>query len=127
MTMSAKSEHLSMIQNVIARMANNSLQIKCWTIAVIGVMVSFESTRLVIIGLIPVVLFCLMDAEYLSLEKAYRDLYESVRIKTDTEIDYSMIFEKVSIKYGLKSWSVWAFYLAICAMVVIVAVCRGLV
>jgi hypothetical protein len=113
-----------MIQGVINRMATNSLQIKCWAMAVVGVMITFISASLVAVGLFPAIVFMFLDAKYLSLEKAYRDLYDEVRIKEEAEIDFSMKFSKVSIKYGLKSWSVYPFYLMIFVIIIGVAIYR---
>ena len=113
-----------MIQDVISRMASNSLQIKCWTMAIVGVMITFSSGDLILTAIVPAVLFCCLDAKYLSLEKAYRGLYDDIRRKEESAIDFSMDVTKIPIKFGLRSWSVWPFYLTICLIVILITVLR---
>ena len=60
----------------------------------------------------------------LSLEKAYRNLYDTVRLKDETEIDFSMKTKKVKDSNGFKSWSVSWFYLVLAVTVVLLAVYR---
>ena len=67
-------------------------------------------------------LFCCLDVNYLSLEKAYRNLYDEVRQKDESEIDFSMRFTPVPKKDSFKSWSVWPFYLSMVALLVLVSV-----
>lgn len=122
--MSNKTEHLRMIQDVISRMAGNSLQIKCWCMAITAVIIAFTDGKLILAGIIPIVLFCYMDAKYLALEKAYRNLYDTVRLKDETEVDFSMKYEKVKGTKGLLSWSVSWFYLVLIASAVLIAVYR---
>ncbi len=122
--MSDKTEHLRMIQDIISRMAGNSLQIKCWCMAIIAVIIAFTDGRLMLAGIVPIALFCWMDAKYLSLEKTYRILYDEVRQKDESEIDFSMKTEKVKDSKGLGSWSVSCFYLVLAATVVLIAVYR---
>ena len=122
--MSNKTEHLWMIQDVISRMAGNSLQIKCWCMAIVAVIIAFTDGRLMLAGIVPIALFCWMDAKYLSLEKAYRNLYDMVRQKDESEIDFSMETEKEEDSKGFKSWSVSWFYLVLAATVILIAVYR---
>ena len=122
--MSNKTEHLRMIQDIISRMAGNSLQIKCWCMAIIAVIIAFTDGRVMLAGIVPIALFCWMDAKYLSLEKAYRNLYDTVRLKDETEIDFSMKTKKVKDSNGFKSWSVSWFYLVLAVTVVLLAVYR---
>lgn len=122
--MNDKIEHLKMIQGIITRMASNSLQVKCWNMAIVAVIIAFADGRMILAGITPIVLFCYLDAKYLAQEKTYRDLYDKVRVKNDTEIDFSMKTEKGNIKYGLKSWSVWLFYLVLSLTVIIIALYR---
>ena len=122
--MTAKSEHLVMIQSVISRMAGNSLQVKCWCMAIVAVIIAFTDGRLMLAGIVPIALFCWMDAKYLALEKAYRNLYDVVRQKDDNEIDFSMKTEKVKDSKGFESWSVSWFYLVLVVTVILIAAYR---
>ena len=42
------------------------------------------------IALLPILIFALLDAYYLQLERRYRKLYDIVRKKEDTEIDFEL-------------------------------------
>lgn len=122
--MSNKTEHLRMIQDIITRMAGNSLQIKCWCMAIVAVIIAFTDGRLMLAGMVPIALFCWMDAKYLALEKAYRDMYDTVRQKDETEIDFSMKIGKACPGYGMRSWSVYLFYLVLALTVIGIALYR---
>lgn len=118
--MSNKIAHLEMIEKIIDRMANNSLQLKCWSIALTVAIIAFTNGILVLTGLLPLVILSLMDAKYLALERSYRTLYDEVRIKDDSEIDYSMKIIPKPIKETLFSWSVLSFY--VLQMILIISV-----
>ena len=77
---------------------------------------------IIVACVLPVMLFCYLDVNYLSLEKAYRNLYDEVRLKDDSEIDFSMHFTPVPKKDSFSSWSVWPFYLSMVALLVSVSV-----
>lgn len=75
--------HLSMLQDIIKRMADNSFKIKGWCItlvsALLGLLISntdVVSNDLFII-LIPIIGFGFIDAYYLRLERVFRNRYES--------------------------------------------------
>lgn len=71
--------------------------------------------------MLPVLLFCYLDVRYLSLEKAYRNLYDEVRKKDDSSIDFSMEYKPVSMMKTLRSWSIWIFYLLMAILLIAVA------
>ena len=120
--MSDKTDHLKMIQDVIKRMANNSLQIKCWCLAIVSASIVLSRSSLIVACILPVVLFCYMDVNYLALERSYRDLYDEVRAKDETDIDFSMRFAPSSKWKSFKSWSIWPFYGLMVALLSIVSV-----
>lgn len=95
-----------MIQDVINRMASNSFLFKGWSITIIAAISAFaakDSNRaLMVIPIVSTLLFWAIDAYYLMLERAFRKLYDEVRIKSASKVDYSM---KPSSEYMLfKSW-----------------------
>ena len=118
--MSDKTEHLNMIENVITRMANNSLQIKCWCVAIVAAIIVLSQEAIILVGILPVILFCYLDAHYLALERGFRKLYDVVRSKSESEIDFSMKIENVPLFRVIFSWSVIPFY-AILATALIIA------
>lgn len=94
-----KIAHLGLIQGVIARMAGNLFYLRGWVITLIaGILVLLTQTgsgKLPIIFLSGViVIFWGYDGYFLALERKYRDLYDKVRQKKESEIDFSMKLDK---------------------------------
>lgn len=121
--------HLQMLQGVIARMASNSFAIKTLTVAFVTAFLAYMGARPhpqrnVLFGaLIIIFVFWLLDASYLRLERMFRALYDSVRVKEQT--DYSMnvapFSDKVSPTWRIAfSWSVLWIYSVVAAVVIIV-------
>lgn len=79
-------EHLKLIQAIIARLAGNSFLIKGWTITLVAGLSAFakadgdRSFAWIAFGV--VVVFAMLDAFYLSLERAYRALYSEAVAET---------------------------------------------
>jgi hypothetical protein len=89
-----KNDHLELIQGVIDRMAGNSFQLKGWAVAIVSALFALgekeETRRLMTIAYIPVVIFWVLDAYYLRIERLYRRLYDRVRVLDEDQVDYSM-------------------------------------
>lgn len=128
-----KRYHLNMIQGIISRMGNNSFALKGWSVGIMIAIYAFagqNSNKAVIITLIPLVVFWILDAYYLSLDRRFRMLYDSVRIKDDKEINFSMDFNDLKIKVGevkkisfikiMFSKSILPFYLVCIATTLII-------
>lgn len=120
---SIRIAHLTMLQGVISRMGANSFTLKALSAAFGSAAVAVTATAdepsiyYAAAAVIPILIFWLMDAQYLRLERAYRKLYENVRKGEDTAA-YSMNAEPFLKDIGgvLKlvfTWSVGPFYLAI--------------
>ena len=114
--------HLNILQTIISRMANNSAMTKTWCVtlvAAITVLVARTSApAFSLIGLLPVTLFCFIDAYYLANERAFRRSYEDfVGRLHDGELRPQELYlikrpdstrkEQLS---ALGSWSVLPFY-----------------
>ena len=78
----ADVEHLKLIQAVITRMAGNSFLIKGWSVTLVAGLGAIAKTQneagVAWIAAGVVVVFAILDAFYLALERAYRDLYQRV-------------------------------------------------
>ncbi len=101
--MEAKAKHLEFIQTTINRMSNNSFLLKGWTVAVVGGLLAFGfkesvSSCYLLISELLVFLFWLLDAYYLSQERLFVALYNQVRTKSETQIDFSMKTESFAKK-----------------------------
>lgn len=121
--------HLEFLQNIIQRMASNSSSCKTWCITIISAMlvVFAENSKpnVMTITYIPTILFLLLDAYYLGLEKGFRDSYdELVDNIHDNKLEIKDIY-RIKIKGNMcgltfkafKSLSVWPFYLVIAATI----------
>lgn len=123
-----KIAHLGFIQGVITRMAGNSLALKgsamALTVGVTALMGASNNFNglFILAAIIPVIVFWIMDAQYLRLERKYRKLYEAVRHEADIEA-FSMnpqpfsndVASLISIAF---SWSVIWFYLVLVVNIV---------
>ena len=125
--MSNKTEHLNMIQGVITRMANNSLQIKCWSMAIMAALIALSDYICTIAGVIPLMLFWYLDSMYLALERGYRELFDEVRVKNEEEIDFSMKPSSKGARSVMFTWSEALFYLVMMVLVFILGVIKWVV
>lgn len=120
---SIRIAHLTMLQGVITRMGANSFTLKALAAtfgsASVAVMATVEtpSPYYAIAAIVPMLIFWLMDAQYLRLERAYRKLYDHVRKGEEIEA-YSLeatpfMKDTASVIRLAISWSVSWFYVAI--------------
>ena len=92
-----KYKHLEMIQAIITRMAQNSFMIKGWALTLVVAMFAFvpkTAGLFVPIVIVPILIFALLDAYYLQLERRYRKLYDIVRKTEETETDFELKITK---------------------------------
>ena len=86
-------KHLEMIQGVITRMATNSFLVRGWSITLVSALFALSDKdadrSFVLISYFPCGLFWFLDAFYLSQERRYRALYDSVRLNTGP-VDFNM-------------------------------------
>ena len=120
---SIRIAHLTMLQGVMARMGSNAFALKALSAtfgsAAIAVMATAQkpSPYYAVAALIPILVFWLMDAQYLRYERSYRKLYERVRRGEDVEA-YDLNAEPFMSETGhvfklAVTWSVAWFYAAI--------------
>ena len=117
----AVTAHITLLQGIINRLANNSSACKTWCLALVAALLSFtgamHNAKLAVLALLPVVIFGFVDAMYLAQEKAYRELYERVAMAVRSG-SYQRVdaFEARAerrlrhICWALASWSVWPIY-----------------
>lgn len=82
-----RASHLEIIQGVINRMGTNSLQCKTWSMMLFSAMsvILFQTENpkkamyICIIILFMLLVFWVLDAWYLKMEKQFRHLYNAVR------------------------------------------------
>lgn len=92
--MNNKQKHLEFIQIIINRMAGNLFFLKGWTITLIAALFALfaqNSNHLYIwVAYFPAVICWILDGYFLSQERLYRALYDQVRKKKESDIDFSM-------------------------------------
>lgn len=123
--------YLNHLQNIISRMATQSMHAKTTCGALITGILVFSSRNLpqfAWIGLLVIVIFCFLDCCYLSLEKGYREKFNSVvsKVKNGQDLTGDLFdmappngYAKFSSLFNvLSSWSVKYYYG--CLIVVIV-------
>jgi hypothetical protein len=81
---SERIKHMEMVQTVVARLGGNGFVVKGWAITVAGAFQGFAVTRengwLAVVGILPTALFWFLDASFLRSERAFRVLFERVRL-----------------------------------------------
>jgi histidine triad (HIT) family protein len=77
-----RRQHLSFIQAVITRMSQASSSSKSWLLPIVtltyGYAITQKSWPVALLGIIAVLVFGMLDANYLKQERAFRKLYDQV-------------------------------------------------
>ena len=126
---SAVQTHLTILQGVIQRMAENSRSCKIWSVTLVSaILVLVARTgepRHALLALAPVALFLLLDAYYLAQERAFRKSYEAFVAKLHTGgLEPGDLYAVKPTGMGVRlvgaclgSFSVWLFYAALIATI----------
>ena len=124
--------HLTILQEVIRRMAGNSASCKNWCIvlvaAILVLVARTGAPAYALLALIPTALFLSLDAYYLALEQTFRHSYDAFVAKLhDGAVTLSDLYVvKPGTPVGrqmlvsLRSTSVWPFYLALVVAILLV-------
>ena len=121
--------HLANMQSVIQRMASNSSSSKAWCITLVSALLVIVADKgksnYAWLAVIPTVLFLVVDAYYLALEKGLRDAYNAFIDKPHREdlqpsdlyaVAPSGPLTKQFVR-SLISFAVWPFYLTLLVMI----------
>ena len=107
--MEEKVRHLEFIQSAINRMANNSFLLKGWAVTLTGGLLALTfkeiNRRYLSISLGALILFWLLDGYYLSRERRFIALYDTVRRKHGETTDFSMDITSLGSRWGWLSCS----------------------
>src|SRR5712692_1817033 len=100
-------KHLELVQSVISRMAQNSFQLKGWSVtvatAIFALAAKESSPGLATLALFPAVAFWCLDAYYLRQERLYRKLYEAIADPQKLVRPFSMATEEYAAG-EVESW-----------------------
>lgn len=98
-------KNLEFLQNIIARLAGNSFQIKGWSVALGSLIIGFTAkdaqSQYAIVALLPVLAFWGLDGFYLALETLYRQRFNLV---ADLSQNSGMLF---NLKVGQVTGTLW--------------------
>ena len=124
--------HLTILQDVIRRMAGNSASCKNWCIvlvaAILVLVARTGAPAYALLALIPTALFLFLDAYYLALEQAFRRSYDAFvgKLHAGTVALPDLYVVKPGrpvsrqMLVSLRSTSVWPFYLALVVAILLV-------
>ena len=115
--------HMSMIQGIVTRLETNSFTLKILAMTLAVALLAFTGSIKnpswvhPFAGCFPLIVFWVMDANYLRLGRLFRRLFDSVRLGNN-EDQFSMniqpfIESEQSVFRVAFSWSVCWFYLSI--------------
>jgi hypothetical protein len=87
-------KYLEMLQAVIARMASNELTCRTWSVglgtAVIGYAAAKDGhPKAALLAALPAVVFWVLDAYYVALERNFRDIFSNASRAKDNDPDFS--------------------------------------
>lgn len=103
-----KVKHLEMIQGIIARMAQNGFMLKGWSVTLISALIAAGmasgSTGMLWLALFPAIAFWILDGYYLAQERIFRDLYDDMRLRTDSVGDDAYAMKRELGAESTKSW-----------------------
>jgi hypothetical protein len=120
-----------MIQGVIGRMATDSQTLKTLTITIAAAIIALAQAsggttpKLALLGIFPTFIFWYLTAYYLQVERAYRELYDTVR--RDEQIDeFSMDWRPFKKNAGNLMYlaflpTVWLIYGSAIVLLIVVA------
>jgi len=126
-----KRKHLEFIQNIISRMAGNLFFLRGWTITLIAALLALfakgNNSKYIIYFLVVLTfVFWILDGYFLSQERLFRDLYNSVRKLKEEEIDFSLDtskykkYKKNTVIYAMWSPTLLVFYLPLIAAALVI-------
>jgi hypothetical protein len=102
MSTDKKHKHLEFIQITIVRMAANSFLLKAWSVTLVAGVFALSAKdadqAYLLVSFIPVILFWILDGYFLHLEKGYRNMYNSVRMLSERDINYDMNYKPYIFK-----------------------------
>ena len=116
-----KHKHLEFIQAVIGRLSEHSFRLKTFSLLQVGAIAAFVASRDEPVGVLcllaPAAAFVLwyLDARFLRDERAYRSLYERVRLMEENRVDFSMSTERGKLLAAVRSPSLSLFYITLAA------------
>lgn len=120
-----RMKHLELVQNAVTRMGANSAALKGYCMGIVAALIALagaiEKPRVLFLALPVILVFAVLDAAYLSLERGFRNHYDELRLRDlNAAPDFHVtIAGGSSLASAFASWSVAGFY-ATAAVILIV-------
>jgi hypothetical protein len=123
--------HLGAIQSIIARMSSQSGMVKGFCVTLAGAILALKPQAAMAIVPVLALLFALVDAGYLSIERDFKDTYDTVARRPIEDAGDLRIVRSTN-KTGrflsaLCSFSVFGFYIAVGLAPVVVGFALSLI
>ena len=131
---SAVQAHLTILQGIIQRMADNSRACKTWCITLVSAVLILVARQgasdLLLLAGVPLLLFLLLDTYYLALERRFRRSYEAfvAKVHAGTVVIDDLYAVRPSgplVEAWAKcllSFAIWPFY-ALLIVLILLARC----
>jgi len=121
--------HLTMVQGVVARMGANAFTVKTLSVTLAAAIIAVASAierfpaPMAFAAVVAIIMFALIDAQYLRLERAFRRLYDDIRLDEDVE-PYALTptgyLKDIPYLQAIFSWSILGIYSVLIAIVAVV-------
>ena len=124
-------QHLTIMQSVIQRMAENSRSCKLWCVTLVAATLVLVARtgepQHALLGFLPTFMLLLLDAYYLALERGFRTSYDDFVAKLHVgSLEAGDLYKVTPTGMGwrllarcLGSVSIWLFYSLIALMVIL--------
>ena len=110
-----------MTQSIINRLGSNSFLLKGWSMTVIVAAMALivksdmKSPFIVLLVTLPVIGFWILDGYFLWQEKLFRQVYDEIRVQSDTDFKMDVMKHKCKPKcswvFAISSITLLTFYL----------------
>ena len=93
-------KHLEMAQAVINRLGSNSFLVKSWSMTIIvAAMVliarqNIQNPDFVLLLILPAIGFWILDGYFLRQERLFRQIYDEIRVQSDTDFEMNPMKHK---------------------------------
>jgi hypothetical protein len=125
-------KQLEIVQSIIARIASYGANLKNYcitlTTAICGFAITLHRPLVIVSAIVPVVVFMLLDAQFLRVERRFRALFDQLRGDWDVLPRFAINLQSApEIRYWsvLTSWSILIFYLPLAIAVTAVLMISG--
>jgi hypothetical protein len=114
-------KELEMVQAIITRLAGYGAVIKNWcitvTTGVCGFAISQHKPAVILLAFLPIIVFSILDAEYLRAERRYRAVFNRLRSEDWNDMPTfdlrAAAASPIEFANAYGSWSILSFYLPI--------------